>query len=200
MSSVAEVSFVISTLPLFTALLAWIFLKENVGRSTWVAVFIVLVGISIMLTDTVTQGGQWLGIVVAFGVPSTFAATIVLIRSGRDTDMLPAIWIAGFIALAMAIGLSGGNISSIPSNDIWLGILMGGILGVGFSFYTVGARYVPAAQVGLLALLEQVFNPIWAWAGVGEVPTVLVLVGGLVVLGAILVRSVMGVIDEKNNV
>ena len=198
MSSVAEVSFVISTLPLFTALLAWVFLRERIRVSTWVAIFVVLVGVAIMVVDSIGQSGGALGILVAFGVPTTFAATIVLIRAGRDVDMVPATWMAGFVSLIMAVALMGGSLEGVPASDMGWGLLMGCTLGFGFGLYTVGARHVTAAQVALLALLEQAFNPVWAWAGAGETPTVLVLIGGLIVFGAVVYRAVAGVREERS--
>ncbi len=199
MSSVAEVSFVISTLPLFTALFAFLFLRERVKTITWVAIIIVLCGVAIMFLDNLGQGSSSLGILVAFGVPITFSATIVLIRSGPNIDMIPATWMAGFVALGMAIVLNDGSITDIPTTDIWLSLLMGCTLGLGFGLYTIGARYVVAAQVALLALLEQAFNPLWAWVGVGEAPSTLVLIGGLVVFTAVSIRAIIGVWEEKKS-
>ena len=197
LSSVAEVSFVISTLPLFTALLAWIFLKEKIGLLTWLVIVIVLCGVALMVFDSLGQGGEPLGILVAFAVPITFAGTIVLIRSWRDVDMVPATWMAGFVALGMALVLSGSNFFTISNWDMLFSLLMGCTLGLGFGLYTIGTRYVSAAQVALLALLEQVFNPVWAWAGAGETPTTLVLIGGIIVLSAVTFKALQGVREER---
>ena len=113
--------------------------------------------------------------------------------------MIPATWMAGFVALGMAIVLNDGSITDIPTTDIWLSLLMGCTLGLGFGLYTIGARYVVAAQVALLALLEQAFNPLWAWVGVGEAPSTLVLIGGLVVFTAVSIRAIIGVWEEKKS-
>ncbi|MBR72669.1 MAG: hypothetical protein CMM30_06995 [Rhodospirillaceae bacterium] len=197
MITVAEVSFVISTLPLFTAFFAFIFLHERVRGSTWGAIIVVLCGVLIMFLDSTGQGASYLGIIVAFGVPITFAATIVIIRSGPDIDMIPATWMAGFVALIISIILAKGSVINILSFDMFLSLLMGCTLGLGFGLYTIGARYVAAAQVALLALLEQAFNPLWAWIGAGEIPSTLVLIGGLIVFCAVTVRAIIGVWEER---
>lgn len=196
-TSVAEVSFVVTTLPLFTALLAWIFLRERVRLGTWVAIIVVLLGVSIMVSDSFNEAGNVLGILAALGVTVTLAITIILIRSGRGVDMTPATWAAGFIGLAIAVALTGGDIGGVPVMDIVWGSLMGVTLGFGFGCYAIGTRHVPAAQVAILVLLEQALNPVWAWAGAGETPTVPILVGGLIIVAAVSYRAVVGVMEEN---
>ena len=62
----------------------------------------------------------------------------------------------------------------------------------GFVLITLGARYLPAAEVALLSLAETVLAPVWVWLGVGEVPTVLTLAGGAIVLSAVVAQAVTG--------
>lgn len=62
------------------------------------------------------------------------------------------------------------------------------------SLYTSGTRYIPAAEVALLALIETVLGPVWAWVGVGEVPPPLTLMGGALVVGAIAGNSVLALL------
>jgi drug/metabolite transporter (DMT)-like permease len=81
------------------------------------------------------------------------------------------------------------------SDLIWLAALGIGQIGIGFALFTVGARLIPAAQVALITLLETVLGPLWVWLAVGERPSALTLVGGTIVIVAIVIQTRAGPAD-----
>ena len=122
------------------------------------------------------QGGRLLGNLVALGPPVSFAIMLVTLRRAGDRDMIPAICLAGFVGAALGFVMADSLILS--RHDLALCLFLGVVQYTGgFVLITLGARYLPAAEVALLSLAETVLAPIWVWLGVGEVPTLLTLVG-----------------------
>ena len=72
---------------------------------------------------------------------------------------------------------------------MWLALLGIGQVGLGLALLTVGARLIPAAQVGLITLLEVVLGPVWVWLALNEQPSTATLVGGVIVIIAIVIQT-----------
>jgi DME family drug/metabolite transporter len=190
LTTVANVVFTVSAGSIFTALLAWAVLGERVPLATWGVISAALAGIAVMFADSLAAG-LWLGNLVALGTPLLFAVTVVALRRSKDLDMLPATCLAGVVAAALALILAPDLDLSL--RDIGLSILLGvAQVGAGFTLITLGARYVPAAQVALLALTEVVLAPLWVWIFVGETPSAPSLVGGCIVFGAVVTQALIG--------
>jgi drug/metabolite transporter (DMT)-like permease len=190
-STVANVLFLLSAAPFFAAILGLLVLGERVGRWTWLAMAGAMAGVGIMVGEGVAEGDLF-GDLAALGAAAAFAAFSVALRRGRDVDMAPAVWFAGvFSAGASAtMALTQGTGLAIPLGDLAAASAYGGIgVGGGLILYTASSREVPAAELTLLSLTEVVLGPIWVWLGFGEVPSTLTLVGGAVLLGAVVVQA-----------
>ena len=192
----ANLAFMLSAGPFFAALLGWLILREAISTFTWIAMALAVAGIGIMFADGLATG-LWFGNLVALGAPFTFAIMLVMFRLRRDRDMTPATFLGGVVSLLIALVMADGLLLS--ARDTLLAGIMGFFqIGLGFTLITIGARWVPAAQVALLVLSETVLAPLWVWLFVGEVPTDLALVGGLVILVAVVGQGVYGLRREKS--
>ncbi len=194
-TTVANVVFIISAAPFFTALAGWMLLGERISLTTWTAMSAALLGVGLMVLDGLATG-RLLGNLFAFGVVVSYVSMLIALRRSVHLDMVPAIFLAGVVSAAIsAVFLESFAISG---EDLPLLALLGSVqFAGGFILITLGSRYVPAAQVALLSLTETVLAPIWVWVGVHEVPSYLTLGGGLVVLVAVLYQSVEGVRAER---
>ena len=106
--------------------------------------------------------------------------------------MLPAICLGGFLGAGVTAALVGDF--QVSANDFVLCLLMGVVsLGLGFLFFTIGSRSVPASELLLLSMTEAVLAPIWVWLGIGEVPHYPTLIGGAMVFGAIVLQAIWGI-------
>ncbi|HIN93828.1 MAG TPA: hypothetical protein EYM99_13550 [Alphaproteobacteria bacterium] len=183
-TTVANALFVISAAPLMIALLGWLVLKERVPIRTWVAIGGATAGLVVMVGSEFASG-RYLGNLIALWVPISYAVTIVLIRRSTRLHMLPALCLAGIVATAIsAFGIQNFSLSL---HDLLISIYLGIFqIGFGFILLFLGARYVPAAQVGLIGLTETICAPIWVWLAVSEVPATATLIGGLIIFSAIL--------------
>ena len=190
LTTVANALFIISSAPFITAVLGWIVLRERVRPITWFAMTIALAGITLMFVNGI-QSGRLLGNIVALGPPVSFAIMLVTLRLAGDRDMIPAICLAGLVGASLGFVMSDTLVLS--RHDLALCLFLGVVQYTGgFVLITLGARYLPAAEVALLSLAETVLAPVWVWIGVGEVPAVLTLAGGAVVLSAVVAQAVTG--------
>ena len=187
-TTVANANFIIQTQTLFLAILGYLFLKETISKITLVSIILAISGITLMLGDSLTSG-QMIGNVIAFIMPISFAVLIIIVRKYPTVDMIPLQFIAGIVA--MIIGYVVAGRVDISLHDIFLGFLAGFFqVGFGFIFITIGARTTPSAVVGIIMMSEAIFGPLWAWIFINEKPPLIVLIGGSIVLSAVLLQFV----------
>jgi len=185
-TSVARVLFILAVAPVLAAVLARVALGEPITRRSLAAMALALAGVTLMLGAP--GEGSAAGDGLAFLAALAFAAMVVITRWRHDVSMAPAtclsqvILVVAFLPFASPGEIGGGDIG-------WLAALGIGQIGLGFALLTVGARLIPAAQVGLITLLEVVLGPLWVWLALDERPSTLTLVGGAVVIVAILVQT-----------
>ena len=194
-TTVANTNFIIQTQILFLAIFGYIFLKEKISKITIISIFLAISGVILMIGSSLSPG-QMTGNLAAFIMPISFAILILIIRKYPNVDMIPLQLIAGIVALIVGY-LIAGKIN-ISYHDIFLGFLAGFFqLGFGFIFITIGARNTPSAVVGIIMITEAVLGPLWAWMFVNEDPPMSVLIGGSVIIFAVLLQFLF--VKKKDN-
>jgi len=185
-ASVARVLFILAVAPVLAALLARVTLGEPITRRTVQAMALALAGVALMLGAP--GEGSLAGDGLAFLAALAFALMIVITRWRHDVSMAPATCLSQ--AILVAVFLPFASPGEIGGEDVfWLAALGIGQIGLGFALLTVGARLIPAAQVGLITLLEVVLGPVWVWLALDERPSTLTLAGGAIVIVAIVVQT-----------
>ena len=186
-TSVANVVFIISTQTIFLAIFGYLFLREKINFKGFVAITLALVGIVVMIGDSINQGTLF-GNIVAFAIPINFTILVMIIRKFPKLDMVPAIFYSGIFSGMYGLFLS--NNIYFSANDILMGFLLGvPQLAFGFICVTIGTKTTPAVTVGLLMLLETIFAPIWVWIFLNEVPPLSVFTGGAIIIFAVILKS-----------
>jgi drug/metabolite transporter (DMT)-like permease len=185
-TSVARVLFLLAIAPILAALLARVTLGEPITQRTVLAMALALGGIAVMLGGP--SEGSLAGDALAILCALSFAVMIVITRWQHDVSMAPATCLSQLILIAAFAPFA--TPSEIGGDDLfWLALLGIGQIGIGFALLTVGARLIPAAQVGLITLLEIVLGPLWVWLALDERPRTLTLVGGAIVIVAIVIQT-----------
>jgi drug/metabolite transporter (DMT)-like permease len=180
----------LSATPFLTAVLGWLLLGETIRRGTWLAMVVVLVGVGLMVGGGIAAAA-WFGDLMALLATAAFAGFTVALRRGRGGDMLPAALWAGLLAAAVAAAMA-PDLAMTP-RDVALSVFMGaGLITGGMILFTAGSRTVPSAELALLSLTEVVLGPVWVWLAYAEVPRTETLVGGALVLAAIIGRALTG--------
>lgn len=190
-TTVANTTITMSLAPLIAALAGLLFLGERVAPRTWMAIAVAAVGLATMVVDSLSGDG-WIGIAIALGVPLGLAANVVINRRhGVNVDMVPTVLIAGLLSLPLAFVL--GTPLEAGPRDIGVMLLMGTVqLACGCLLITLAMRHLPAVEVGLFTLLETVLGPVWVWLAYGERPSSLALIGGALIVGALILNSLLG--------
>ena len=194
-TTVANTNFIIQTQILFLAIFGYIFLKEKISKVTLLSIILSIVGITLMLGSSLSSG-EMIGNLAAFIMPISFAILILIIRKYPRVDMIPLQLIAGIVAMSIGYFIAGKI--NISYHDIFLGFLAGFFqLGFGFIFITIGARNTPSAIVGIIMITEAVLGPLWAWMFVNENPPLSVLIGGSIIIFAVLLQFLL--VKKKNS-
>jgi len=186
-TTVANVVFIISTQTVFLPIVAYIFLKEKISPRGYVAIVLAMIGVTLMIGDSLGSGSLK-GNLAALTIPINFSVLVLIIRKYPKVDMIPAIFYAGIFSCLYGLFLLEDIV--ISTKDIWLSFLLGvPQLAFGFIFITIGSRTTPAVMVGLLMLMESIFAPIWVWLFYNEIPPASVLIGGIIILSAVVMKS-----------
>lgn len=188
-TTVANVLILQSLSPLLVAVLAWVFLDERLRASGWLILAVAFAGLALVIGGSL-GAGDMTGNLFALVVAVCSAAHVTLVRQHRARNMaavtLPAALLASAASLPFADPLAVGP------GDIGLLILLGGVqMSLGLTCFILALRYLPAAEVTLIALLEPILGPIWVWLMIGEQPAATTIIGGVIVLGALLAHVLL---------
>jgi drug/metabolite transporter (DMT)-like permease len=189
LTTAANAIFLQYTAPLYVLVFGWVFLHERPRRADWVTMPLIFAGLLLFLGEDLTlEGltGNVLGVISAVTLAGMMICT-------RGQGSLP---IRTFL-----LGMVAGTLLGLPSllsetfapRDVamvtYLGVFQ---MGLALVFYSLGIRYVPALEATLILTLEPVLNPVWVFLVVGEAPGPGALVGGALVLVAVIVRAILG--------
>jgi len=191
---VANVVFIISTQTMFLAILGYFYLKEKVSIIGLTSITLAMIGILIMVGDSISSGTLF-GNLIALAIPINFSILVMIVRKNSNLDMVPAIWFASIFTIFY--GCIMVDSFSFSNHDILMGFLLGvPQLAFGFICITIGTRTTKSVTVGLLMLTETVFAPIWVWLFINEIPPLSVMLGGFIIVLAIIIKS----LDRKKEI
>lgn len=186
-TTVANILLMQAGAPLFAALMTYVLFREKIGAATWVAIVAVMAGVGIMVSDSIQGRVSPVGDGLALLISVVFSAATVLTRRHANVPMMPAVFLGAVICLAVAGALAGGM--AVSATDAALLFVFGALnLALGMMLFVTGVRLLPAALAALIGTAEPVLGPVWVWLVHGEVPTSRTLVGGSVVILALLLH------------
>lgn len=178
---------IISTAPVFAALVSWLFLKERISFPLLLTITCTLLGMAIILSDDAGINSLK-GNLMAVGCAIFMALNFNWARYHSPKDITPGLVFGGLMVFVLGY-LTTPNISA-STNEVSFMFLSAAILmPIGFVLLQVAPKYISATEVSLFLLLESVIAPLWVWIGLGEVPSLTTLMGSLVVLVALIVYN-----------
>jgi drug/metabolite transporter (DMT)-like permease len=188
-TSVANTLVIFSSTPLFAALIGRVLLRESIQPRTLIAILLVALGIGVIAAGSVSSGAGLAGDLAALFGAFTLATGFSLVRRFPQVSTLSAISCSGLLTAVLVFPLA--SPLSISQSDAGYLLLMGlYVVPVGTALMFVGPRYIAAAEVGLLVLLESVLGPIWVWLVLAEKPGVNTLLGGAIVITTLAVNTI----------
>ncbi len=194
-TSVANTLIIVSAAPVFSAMFNRIFLAESVAPRTWGAIVCAMAGIAVIVSDRGGGDGR-LGDAAALGAALSIAISLSLLRRTRSRGLIPTMALSGLMSAVVVLPLAAPF--ALDAVQAGLMALLGlVILPIAIVLTLLGPRYLPAPEVGLILLLETVLGPFWVWLALGEDPGVRALIGGAIVIGALVVHSALGLRGER---
>ena len=185
----------LAAMPFITALLGFLFLKEKISFSVWIAIIIATFGVGIMSFESVTIGsitGLLFGLTSALG----FSIFSVTLRWRKETPKFTTVAFAGlFCCLVSFIIIVSNDLNFLSSSkNSSLFALHGTFVSLGMILYSTGSKYLPAAELTLLSLLEVIGGIFWVWVpilGINEIPSNNTIIGGFLIFVAIVYYSLI---------
>lgn len=184
-TTVANILLMQAGVPLLAALISWIMFREKTPLATWCAIAAVIVGVGIMVSNTLTGKVSPIGDGLSLLIATVFAIATVTTRRYSGIRMVPATTLAVFMAMLISGALATDYLVTW-SDFAWLSAFGAINLGLGLALFSFGARMLPAAIAALVGVLEPVLGPIWVWLVHGEIPNDRTVLGGGVVFVALL--------------
>ena len=200
-TSISNTLVIISTSPMFAALFSWIFLKEKIKVITWIAMLIIIAAIAMIMSDSSSSGSGLMGDICAFCTSILAAISLTVTRRYKAINMVPAMAISGLISAFIAVPLiiSSGSPLFLASSSVPYLIAGAFCVSIAFALITLGPRYIPAPEVGLILPLETVLGSYFAWIILNEEPTALTLIGGIIVIVTLIIHGWFSLQKMKSN-
>ena len=194
-TTIANSMFVLGSIPFFTALFARVLLKEKLRKRTLVTMLIAAAGLGVMVKEGLQIGAGY-GNIMAILTSVCFSVYAVIVRSRRRVEMLPVLIVSSLVILSFSAIATQGNLR-VSYYDAALCLIWGAALsGIANFLFLYASRHLAAAEVTLFMLLEFALGPIWVWWVVNETPSLWTIVGGALIMGAVVTRSVIELVNK----
>jgi drug/metabolite transporter (DMT)-like permease len=193
-TSTANLVFILAFTTMFAALLSWVFLKERPANATMLAMAVMIVGVGIIVSDSVGTGNLF-GDAMALASAFVIASAITISRaSGKDMGFTSLVGVIfPFLVAAFMVAEVGYRV-----DQPWW-ILFNGAVVMPISFFCLatGPRYISGPEVAMFYLLETVLAPVWVWIIFTEVPSTNSLIGGTILIVALVAHSVWQLLQGR---
>jgi drug/metabolite transporter (DMT)-like permease len=193
-TTVANVLLIVSVSPLISAVIGLVVLKDRLPLRTWVAILLAIGGVAVIVEGGISAGTVT-GDVAALGTAIGLGIHFNMVRAARPIDMTPAVGLSGI--WSAAAGLVGASSLTFSPDQMGIAVVIGLlIMPLSFGLMTIAPKYISAAEVSLMLLMETVLAPIWVWLALSERPDTQTLIGGTVVIAALIGHGVLSLIGQ----
>ena len=195
MTTAAVTLFMLAAMPFIAAIVGYFVLGEVLRRSTLISMVIAFVGVCVMIFND-SLSGSALGAIIGFISATGFALYTVTIRWKPETPKFTTVVLAGIFCAMFSFMILGFNFKSfntMPVINSYLSLFHGMIVAFGLILYSLGAKYLPSAELALLSLMEVVGGIFWVWIpifGINEAPSLTIIIGGIIITLAVLMHGV----------
>ena len=195
MTTAAVTLFMLAAMPFIAAIVGYFVLGEILRRSTLISMVIAFIGVCVMIINDSISGSA-LGAIIGFISATGFALYTVTIRWKPETPKFTTVVLAGIFCAFFSfivLGFTFEPFNTMPTINSYLSLLHGVIVASGLILYSLGAKYLPSAELALLSLMEVVGGVLWVWMpifGINEVPSLTVIIGGTIITLAVLIHGV----------
>jgi len=184
-TTVANILLMQAGTPLIAALLIWILFHEKVTLPTWIAILFVIAGVGVMVSDSFSGNVSPIGDTLSLLIVISMSFATVITSRYKHVRMIPAVCLGTFMAGCVSVFLV--DAFRVTPADMGILLVFGMFnLGLGLALFVTGAPLISSPVVALLGTAEPILAPIWMWLIHDEIPSFRTIVGGCIVLGALL--------------
>jgi len=196
-TTVANILLMQAGVPLLAALIIWILFRERVSIPTWIAIICVIMGVAVMVSDSFTGKVSPIGDALSLLIAFSLACAVVITRRYAYVRMVSAVCLGTMLSACVSFVLAKTIMVTLP--DMGILIAFGSLnLGLGLAFFVTGVRLVPSSLAALLGTTETMLGPIWMWLIHNEIPSIRTMIGGLIVLTALVSHICWGIYRQKS--
>ncbi len=208
MTTAANAIFLQYTMPAWVLVGGAIWLRESISISRIVTIVFCMFGMMLFFLDELSPQ-QWQGNIFALVSGATYALLILALRKDRHSNPIGAVFwgnaVTAILVIPAALYFFPESLSLLSSWRTWIGLLWLGIfqIGVAYLFFVYALKYLPAIEVAIITLVEPLLNPFWVYLDIGEEPGQWAIIGGMLILLSVVMRTLMREADVKelkNNV
>tara|TARA_Y100001970_G_scaffold77401_1_gene98387 strand:- start:335 stop:1258 length:924 start_codon:yes stop_codon:yes gene_type:complete len=195
MTTAAVTLFMLAAMPFIAAILGYFILGEQLRKLTLISMVVAFMGVMVMIYND-SIGGSALGAFIGFVSATGFALYTITIRWKPETPKFTTVVLAGIFCSIFSffiLGLSFEPLKTMPPINSYLSLIHGSLVASGLILYSLGAKYLPSAELALLSLMEVVGGILWVWLpvfGVNEVPSLTVILGGIIITVAVIIHGI----------
>lgn len=188
-TTVAHVGIIYATIPFVAALMAWVALRERLTPTTFLASVVAFAGVALTVVEGMGEGDP-LGDLLAVAMTLLMGVMIVMARRTRSIPMIPAACVSAVLAAAMAMPFA--ELAHVGARDMLVLAVFGVTnMGLGLILVTAGSKLIPAVETALIGTLEAPLAPFWVWLAFGETPLSTTVLGGALVMLAVVAHVLL---------
>ncbi|MES2206885.1 MAG: DMT family transporter [Pseudomonadota bacterium] len=200
MTTIANVLIICGLSSLFTGLFAWLFLKQSIKLSTWIAIVVASIGIIAMFfsdLSLISNSKQFIGVIIALIIPLAMSINyIALQKSDSQVDLIPSVMLGCIFSSIAMLPLVWPI--HINTHDLLIAGSLGMFqLGLPAVMTVIAARKLSAPEISLWSLIEIVLGFLWGWLGSGETPSTKTIIGGTLVLIALAFNEMAAICQKR---
>lgn len=185
LTDVSNVAVIIATGPLLTAAIAWMWLREAIALRTVLAILVALAGV-VIIVGAARIGSDILGIALACLTTLAIAVMTVAVRRYKSRSMIAAAAVSNILGSIVSFPFAQG-IAAVTGHDLFILVMFGFFqVALGLTLFFLALRLLPSGQAALISTLETPLMPFWVWLAFHEVPSLRALIGGALVIGAVI--------------
>jgi drug/metabolite transporter (DMT)-like permease len=186
-TTVANILLMQAGVPLLAAGMAFVLFREPIRAVTWFAIFCVICGVGIMVSDSFTGQVSPIGDSLSLLIAFSFASATIITRRYSHLRMTPAVFFGAAMGWLASVFMKYDTVPSLslPLDQLALLIVFGLNLGIGMLMFSLGAKRIPSSYAALLGTAETVAGPLWVWMFLNETPALRTLIGGSIIFCSI---------------
>jgi DME family drug/metabolite transporter len=189
-TTAANAIFLQATAPIYVLIFEPILTKTKYNRVNIITVGVCVVGMILFFVGKL-EPGHLEGNLVALISGITFAAFFLGMKKNDQQYQQSSIFWGNIIVALVCIPFL-ASLEMITFSDIWMVSFLGVFqIAIAYAFFASGLKRIIAVEASIISMIEPVLNPVWVFLGYGETPTVFAIIGGTIILGAIIVRSII---------